>query len=458
MAEFPRPFLDRMQSLLGAGYDDFRQAMDMPPVRGIRVNRLKCDAARFAALAASGMAPAVLSPVSFSPDGFAAAGPVSGRHPWHHAGLFYMQEPSAMAAVTAAGIRPGMRVLDLCAAPGGKSTQAAAELRGEGLLVSNEVVVGRAKALLSNLERVGARNALVLSEQPERLCEAFRGYFDVVLVDAPCSGEGLFRRDPSAAAQWTPQLPDACARRQMNILRSARLALREDGVLIYSTCTFAPVENEGVVDAFLRENPDFGIEDIPAPFGRPAVSGWAGAAPCIAKARRIFPQDGGEGHFVARLRKHSAEPCRMRPADGSIAPDDRRKFGDFFDGAFAGGIWGEPRRRGDQIFLLPSGGLPDAAGLHVLRAGVPAGTLHGGRFEPAHALYLAADSARTRHACELTLASPALGAFLHGEEIEVPDGLPNGYAAVKAEGFTVGFGKVSGGMLKNHYPKGLRNL
>ena len=458
MAEFPRPFLDRMQALLGAGYDAFRQAMDMPPVRGVRVNRLKCDAARFAVLAVPALAPAVLSPVPFSPDGFAAAGPVTGRHPWHHAGLFYMQEPSAMAAVTAAGIRPGMRVLDLCAAPGGKSTQAAAELQGEGLLVSNEVVPGRAKALLSNIERAGVRNALILNEQPERLCEAFRGYFDVVLVDAPCSGEGLFRRDPSAAAQWTPQLPEACARRQMNILRSARLALREGGVLVYSTCTFSPMENEGVVGAFLRENPDFAIEDIPASFGRPAVPGWAGAALCVAKARRIFPQDGGEGHFVARLRKCSAESCRLRPGVSSIPPDDRQIFGEFFDGAFSGGPWGELWRREDQIILLPSGGLPDTAGLRVLRAGVPAGTLRGRRFEPAHALYLAADSARTRRACGFPLKSPVLAAFLHGEEIEAPDDFPNGYTAVKAEGFIVGFGKVSGGKVKNHYPKGLRNL
>ena len=458
MTELPQSFQSRMQALLGGGYDAFRQAMDRPPVRGIRVNRLRCDAARFAALAASGLAPAVLSAVPFSPDGFAADGPVSGRHPWHHAGLFYMQEPSAMAAVTAAGIRPGMRVLDLCAAPGGKSTQAAAELQGEGLLVSNEVMPGRIGALLSNLERAGVRNALVLNERPERLCEAFRGWFDVVLADAPCSGEGLFRRDPSAAAQWTPQLPEACARRQTLILRSARQALREGGVLIYSTCTFSPEENEGVIDAFLRENPDFELEDIPAAFGRPAVPEWAGAAPRIAKARRIFPQDGGEGHFVARLRRHSAEPCRVREGACSAAAEDRRKFGEFFAGAFTGGPWGEPCRREDQIFLLPSGGVPDTGGLRVMRTGVPAGTLRGGRFEPAHALYLAADPARAESACELSLGSPALTAFLHGEEIEAPDGLPNGYTAVKADGFTVGFGKVSGGMVKNHYPKGLRNL
>lgn len=450
----PEAFLSRMHGMLQSEYPAFCEALNQPPFRGLRVNLLRCSAQAFAQ-----SAPFALSPAPFAPEGFYIGEEVSGRHPWHHAGVFYLQEPSAMSVVTAAEIRPGMRVLDLCAAPGGKSTQAAAKLAGEGLLVSNEIIPSRARILLSNLERCGVRNAAVLNEKPERLCARLQGWFDVVLVDAPCSGEGMFRREPEAAAQWRPESPAENARRQLLILAQARLAVKEGGVLVYSTCTMSPEEDEGVVDAFLKENPDFTMEAIRSAFGRPAVPAWAGADPALSAARRIFPQDGGEGHFVARLRRTGEAPAAaVRPMRFTPPSSEQEKlFRAFYEGQFTGEPYGRPAVSGDRLTLLPEE-LPDLSGLSVLRAGVPAGTLRGARFEPSHALYLAAKSEEIRARCDLALEAPSLAAFLHGEEIEAPEGLQKGYAAIMAQGHAVGFGKVSEGVVKNHYPKGLRNV
>lgn len=449
----PEDFLKKMSCLPGFEEDRFLEACRLPPRRGLRLNLLRCGKTDFERLA-----PFVLTSAPFGEGGYYAPEEATGKHPWHHAGVFYLQEPSAMAAVTAASIRPGMKVLDLCAAPGGKSTQAAALLQGSGLIVCNEVVTARARILLSNIERCGVRNAVVTSMRPEEICEALRGYFDVVLVDAPCSGEGMFRREPEAAAQWRPELPAACARRQSAILSSARWALKEGGVLVYSTCTFSPEENEGVVGAFIKENSDFTLEEIPARFGRPARPDWAGVDGSVSLARRIFPQDGGEGHFVARLRKNAAEPCEARPyrpEKSGAAPD---AFLDFYASQFQTPPYGAVEERGGEIRLLPEE-MPDLGRRGVLRAGVLAGSLKGGRFEPAHALYMASGiSDARRRICDLPLGSAQLAAFLHGEAIEAPEGAAAGYTGVFAQGFPVGFGKISDGMLKNHYPKGLRNV
>ncbi|MDR3644800.1 MAG: RsmB/NOP family class I SAM-dependent RNA methyltransferase, partial [Clostridia bacterium] len=296
--ELPAAFIERMRALPGLDFGRFLEEYDRPPLRGLRVNTLRCATESFAL-----SAPFELSRTPFCDDGFYLAEPVSGRHPWHHAGVFYLQEPSAMAAVEALAPQPGMAVLDLCAAPGGKATQIAARLQGSGLLVCNEVIPARARALLSNIERCGVRNAVVLCEQPKVLCERLQGFFDCVLVDAPCSGEGMFRREPQAAAEWHEDLPAACAARQLEILCCAADALREGGTLVYSTCTFAPEEDEGVIDRFLKRRSDYEIEAIGRPFGRPAMPQWASAAPPVALARRIFPEDGGEGHFIARLKR-----------------------------------------------------------------------------------------------------------------------------------------------------------
>ena len=288
--------------MLGGEYEAFRAEYEKPHRRGVRLNTLKCDAETLARTLPFPLAPTPFSPLSYyAPEAVRMA-----SLPLYHAGAFYSQEPSASSAVTLLDPQPGEKVLDLCAAPGGKSTQIAALTGDRGLLWSNEVVRSRASALASNLERMGVKNAVVSSVYPEVLAEKLEGYFDRVLVDAPCSGEGMFRRDPQAIAEWSPAHVEACAARQLAILGSAPRCVREGGVLVYSTCTFSEEENEGVVRAFLRENPGFVLEKPDVAFGRPAYG---------VDAVRIFPMDGGEGHFAARFRRTAPNRYATRPYD-----------------------------------------------------------------------------------------------------------------------------------------------
>lgn len=452
----PAAFSARMRALLGESeYAAFCAAQQSPPRAGLRLNLLKCrDAAAFAR--ETGFA---LVSLPFAEEGFALpAGQANGRHPWHHAGLFYLQEPSAMSAVSALDPRPGERVLDLCAAPGGKSTQIAARLGGKGVLVSNEVMPGRAAALLSNLERFGVCNAVVYNETPQRLCAAYEGWFDAVLVDAPCSGEGMFRREPAAARDWTENTPAACARRQTDILKQAARTVRPGGRLVYSTCTFAPEENEGVLAAFLRAHPHFSVSPITRAFGRPARPDWAGAdvPESLAHARRVLPQDGGEGHFVALLHRADGAAHTMAAGDEHSPAALPEEAAVFFAAQFAAQFAGVPALRGETLWLLPAALPAPPPGLRLLRAGLCAGWLKKGRFEPAHALYLAAAPGACLRALNLPLGDARLDAFLRGQTLETE--LTDGYAAVLAAGHAVGFGKVSDGVLKNHYPRALRLL
>ena len=286
----PEGFAARMRVLLGSEYGDFLASFDRPLCTGLRKNPLKAgftgDLSRFS-----------LAPVPWCPTGFyydAASRP--GLSPYHAAGLYYLQEPSAMAPAELLDPQPGERVLDLCAAPGGKSTQLAGKLRGKGLLVCNEINAKRAKILSGNIERLGISNALVLNEHPKRLEERFAGYFDKILVDAPCSGEGMFRKEEAAVTDWTEDTNAICANRQLEILTSAAAMLRPGGRLVYSTCTFSPVENEGVISDFLWKNPDFSVEKPDVPFFSPGRPDWvANPAPGLEKTFRplvlaVFPQ------------------------------------------------------------------------------------------------------------------------------------------------------------------------
>lgn len=451
----PIEFKNRMKNLLKPEeFDLLVSSYDIPACRGLRVNLLKCPVDYF-----EKHSPFALRSIPFAPEGFSIGGEVSGRHPWHHAGVFYLQEPSAMSAVTALDPKPGMKILDLCAAPGGKSTQAAARLGGRGLIVCNEIVPSRAKILLSNIERMGVRNAAVTCESPQKLCEKLPGYFDCVLVDAPCSGEGMFRREPAAASEWEIGTPAVCARRQSAILESAQKALSPGGVLVYSTCTFSPEENEGVVDEFLKNHPEFEIETIPARFGRPARPEWVQAQPGVEKARRVFPFDGGEGHFVARLRKTSGARSNVASFPTGMRGPEIGRFEEFFTAQFRCAAYAAPLLAGESVYLIPRD-MPNfsALGIRLLRAGVLAGKIKKNRFEPEHALYLAARAEEIRNRADFDLESDELAAYLHGEEIAAPEGVEKGYAAVLAGGFPVGYAKVSDGIMKNHYPKGLRNL
>ncbi len=440
-------FFMRMAEILSADeLEIFRKEYDKPACKGIRVNTLKCslDKLKMILPIADNRTPFCREGVYIDSDS-----QISGNHPIHHAGAFYFQEPSAMSAVSVLSPKPGDRVLDLCAAPGGKSTQIASALCGEGLLWSNEIVRNRATILMSNIERCGVSNAVVSSSDPESLCAGLSGFFDKVLVDAPCSGEGMFRRDPGAKDEWSPEHSDSCAVRQLKILESAKKALRPSGVLVYSTCTFSYAENEGVILEFLRNNPDFELVDCEEKFGRRTLDGLA----C-----RIFPMDGGEGHFAAKLRKRASEYTdTYKPSCAPYTPKDKIPdvVKDFLlETFFDVSPYSRLMVHSDKVYALPEG-CPEFKGLGVIRAGVLVGEIKKNYFEPAHALYMSAEKSNLRRVLELSLEDERVGSFLRGEEIPAPE-CEKGYNAVLVEGMTLGFGKVSGGRLKNKYPKGLR--
>ncbi len=432
-----------MKSLLGDEFGNFLKFYNSDEnFRGLRVNTLKCSPDKLKA-----MINFELKQTPFCKDGFYIPSEVKsiGNNPLHHAGAFYVQEPSATSAVTMLDVQKGDKVLDLCAAPGGKSTQIAAALDGEGLLWSNEIVRNRAIILLSNIERMGVRNAVVSNCHPDKLCVRLRGYFDKVLVDAPCSGEGMFRKNSAAQTEWSVEHVKSCAARQLEILNSAKNALRGGGVLVYSTCTFSEEENEGVITEFLRQNSDFTLEESGVDFGRAALG-------C---ARRIFPMDGGEGHFAARLRKNS-ETIPVSEYRGK--PDRIPQFvEDFYSGNFLDKPFGDNLGIvGGKIYAVPEH-IPDIEGLSVMRKGVLLGEIKKNRVEPHHCAFMAAKPEDCMRSVDFDLNSEEIKKFLHGEEIKVSYDL-RGYTAVSVNKITVGFGKASNGSLKNKYPKGLRTL
>ena len=438
-------FLIRMKSLLGEEYGQFLKYYEADNFRGLRVNTLKCSADKLRN--AIGFP---LEQTPFCPDGFYIPKEIEGlgNHPLHHCGAFYIQEPSATSAVEMLGVQKGDRVLDLCAAPGGKSTQIGTKLGGTGLLWSNEIVKSRANILLSNIERMGISNAVVSNAHPDILCSQLSGQFDRVLVDAPCSGEGMFRKNSEAQNEWSEAHVKSCAERQLNILNSAKHALKIGGVMVYSTCTFSQEENEGVITRFLEENPDFTLEDSGVTFGRPTLE----------YARRIFPMDGGEGHFAARLRK-SGEVYQNSFSENKSKADT--KILDFYDSIFVDRPFGDRIVViKDKIIILPKNfdsPIRNWKSLGVLRAGIILGEIVKNRIEPHHSAFMAAKPEQCVRSVNLDCDSADIKAYLHGEEITVPENL-RGYTAVCVNSMTTGFGKASNGRLKNKYPKGLRTL
>ena len=446
-------FEARERGLLGARYSEL-YAAPASPARGVTVNTLRIQPQKFAA--ACGMP---LQPSPFCAAGF-LIGPEEkpGRHPYHHAGAFYVQEPSASSAAPLADVRPGMKVADLCAAPGGKSSQLAAALAGEGLLVSNEYSAQRAEILKSNLERMGVANTVICNADTADLAKAFPAFFDRVLVDAPCSGEGMFRKEPQAVAQHCEGLVRQCAALGAQILDNAAAMLAPGGVLVFSTCTFAPEEDEGQVAAFLSHHPEFSLLDCGVTFGAPGEANRCGGLPLeVEKVRRIWPCSGGEGHFLARMQKNGGEAPVLRPSKKARVPKPCPEWEDFCKTAFGALPTGAAVRAGDSVYLPPVCALPDTASkLRVLRAGVFAGTVQKGRFVPAHHLAMAF-GALCKNTERLSLSDPRCAAWLRGEEIEAHTAQA-GWCTVLVDGMPLGWGKQSGGRVKNHYPKALRNL
>lgn len=447
----PPAFAQRMQRLLGADFSAFCEALARRQARGLRVNPCRIDPAAFAAAA-----PFALTPVPWAAEGFFYADTARpGRHPYHEAGVYYIQEPSAMAVGALADAQPGETVLDLCAAPGGKTTHLAGRMGGRGLLVANEIHAGRAAVLAQSVERMGVCNCLVLNETPERLAAHYPGFFDKIIVDAPCSGEGMFRKQGNPAQdEWTPETPALCARRQADILDRAADMLRGGGTLVYSTCTFAPEENEGTLSRFLARHPDFSMVSCPAPCAQfaPARPDWVeDGDPSVAAAFRLWPHRlDGEGHFAAVLRKGGAPQQQPAPRGGADDADGRRLVLEQVRALPDGLV----QRRGDRLYLLTDPRMCDTGRLRVRACGVALGTLRKNRLEPAHALAHALPLSAFRRVCDLPADDARVAGYLRGETF--PWDGEKGWTAVAADGFVLGWGKCAGGVMKNHYPKGLR--
>ena len=451
---FPAAFCARMERLLGGEYPAFLAALARERSYGLRVSPLKADPAAFAA-----RAPFALRPVPWAAEGFyydPADRP--GKHPYYEAGVYYIQEPSAMAVGALADAKPGERVLDLCAAPGGKTTHLAGRMAGEGLLVANEIFPARAKILAQSVERAGIAGCVVTSETPARLAERFPAYFDCIVVDAPCSGEGMFRKEEIAVTEWTPDAPALCAARQDEILAEAAKMLRPGGRLIYSTCTFAPEENEGTLSRFLAAHPDFSIVPIPGdPAFAPGRPDWIeGAHPDVRHAFRLFPHRlDGEGHFAAVLRRAGGAPGAGLPPAEPLPPKKiPREFADFARETLQNAAFDRLILNGATLWSLPAG-CPDLSGLRVLRAGLQLGEVKKGRFEPAHALALGLRAEQAKRTLDLPGDGADVLAYLRGETLPCAQ---KGWVLVTVDGWPLGWGKASGGVLKNHYPKGLRRV
>ncbi len=450
----PEEFLERMRLYLGDGYDAFLDALEKPPVRAFRVTK-KGDRDTVLRLCRN-FSPA---PVPYVPDGFYFSGEHIGHTPVHHAGGIYVQDPGAMAAVAATDISPGAAVLDLCAAPGGKSAQVAALIGEGGFLLSNEYLPARAKTLVGNVERLGLRNVVVTSLDTAALGEIYRSYFDVVLCDAPCSGEGMFRKNDRAVTEWSPDNVRLCTERQAAILDNAAPLVAEGGILLYSTCTFSPEENEYTVHNFLCRHPEF----VPVP-PAPRVLPYTAPAlhlPGIPEGhteycRRFYPHIApGEGQFFAVLRKENSGEKKTflcKNNEKPLSKSDMQAVRSFLADNINGAEHLSVRSVGRRAVLLPSDiPLPSCS---LFSGGVNIGEVRGGRVVPHHQLFSAYGTAWKRQV-SLSEEDERIGAYLHGEEIPA-GGATEGVYAVLYEGMATGGGKISGGRLKNYYPKGLR--
>ena len=426
----PEAFLKRMERQLGADYPAFLESLERPRAVALRFNPLKGGVPEL---------PFVGAPVPWEAMGYyydPQARP--GLHPYHEAGVYYLQEASAMSAVALLDPQPGETVCDLCAAPGGKSTQIAGRMGGEGLLLCNEYSPARAKILARNIERMAVANAIVTNEKTESLAKRLPGFFDRVLVDAPCSGEGMFRKEEAAVTDWSQETVEMCAARQAEILDNAAKLLKPGGRLVYSTCTFAPEEDEEAVSAFLARHPEFAPEAVDAPWFTPGPQA----------TYRMWPHKLlGEGHFGAVLRKLEGEETEIPLEKGKPLPKPWLSFAKEAGVNLPEGIG---LCFGDRLYLAPLG-TPALPGLRVLRAGLELGTLKKDRIDPAHALALwGKDFAQS---VDFAADGPEIQAYLHGE---VLPGKAKGWCLVTVDGYSIGWGKGDGAQLKNHYPKGLR--
>ncbi|MCX8001943.1 MAG: RsmF rRNA methyltransferase first C-terminal domain-containing protein [Anoxybacillus mongoliensis] len=446
----PKEFVTRMNALLQDEAERFFATYNEGKVNGLRVNSLKVSPSTFL-----NMSPWELEPIPFCPTGFYYYNAQPGKHPYHAAGLYYIQEPSAMFVAEVLSPSPGERVLDLCAAPGGKTTQLAALMNNEGFLLANEIHPKRVKALSENIERLGITNAVVTNETPEKLSETFEGFFDKILVDAPCSGEGMFRKDGEAIEFWSLEHVQKCAQTQRHILSCAYQMLNEGGTLVYSTCTFSPEENEQIIDWLLATYNDMELVPIEKEHGiQPGVVNWTNTYnEQIAHTARLWPHHlQGEGHFVAKMRKRGeAKRWNGKVATSNVSKAIRRDYETFINNIIQTTIDGTLYAFGTHIFALPYL-CPRLDGLKVVRPGLHIGEWKKNRFEPNHALAMALTKQQVQTYLSLTFEESLR--YMKGETLQTNN--DRGWILVTIDGYPLGWGKEVKGVVKNFYPKGLR--
>lgn len=475
----PHEFTERMKRFLGAEYKDFYNSYQKEAVRGLRINLLKGTREEFLR-----KNPFTLTPVLWEPNGFSYSSEEHpGKHPYHEAGVYYIQEPSAMAVAALAAPKPGERILDLCAAPGGKATHLASQMDGQGLLVANEIHPARAKILSQNIERMGIRNAVVTNEDPMSLKQYFPEFFDRIVVDAPCSGEGMFRKEEAACLEWSLQNIHSCAIRQREILEAASKMLKPGGRLVYSTCTFAPEEDEETVALFLKAHSEFAV-DLELDFEKYKKMGFLQGCPewidqkistreaeSVTKTFRLFPHKiKGEGHYIAVLCKKAEKDNfkKKRKSSNRVNQKEKNSLADWEAFQKEMGFsfkQGNYQFFGNELYLVPEE-MVDMKGLKVLRAGLHLGTLKKNRFEPSHALALALSPSDTKKVLSFPRDSKEILSYLKGEMLVLDkkdkkdrqdkQDKPKGWYLFCVDGYSIGWVKVSPTGIKNHYPKGLR--
>lgn len=457
----PIEFEKKMKAFLGDEWDDFLYSYDNNRFQALRFNTLKVQSPEERMRILKTLKISSDKKVSWANEAYYFDENVRpGKHPYHEMGLYYIQEPSAMSAAALLAPKPGMRVLDLCAAPGGKSTQLATYLGDSGLLVSNEINTQRSRILSQNIERMGIKNAIVTNEDSFVLASHFPGFFNAIQVDAPCSGEGMFRKLPEAVEQWSLENVAICAARQKEILDNAAGMLKPGGVIVYSTCTFSKEENEDVIEYFLERHPDFTLEEM----------------------ERFWPHKvDGEGHFVAKLvrrgsvdtdlkadrktKKNKNSKNRKNETKPALTKENMKLLSEFLDETISEDMaaWIKNSRLvmfGEQLYRLPDMEV-DIKGLKVQRAGLHIGEFKKQRFEPSHSLALALKLSEAKNVVKLTWDDPQTTGFFNGQSVMLSDEqtaeCKKGWALVCVDGYPAGWGKVNGAQVKNHYPKGLRN-
>lgn len=457
----PIEFENKMKAFLGNEWDDFLYSYDNNRFQALRFNTLKVQSPEERMRILKTLKISSDKKVSWANEAYYFDENVRpGKHPYHEMGLYYIQEPSAMSAAALLAPKPGMRVLDLCAAPGGKSTQLATYLGDSGLLVSNEINTQRSRILSQNIERMGIKNAIVTNEDSFVLASHFPDFFNAIQVDAPCSGEGMFRKLPEAIEQWSMENVAICAARQKEILDNAAVMLKPGGTIVYSTCTFSKEENEDVIEYFLEKHPDFTLEEM----------------------ERFWPHKvDGEGHFVAKLvrrgsvdtgfksdrqtKKIKNNKNRKNETKSALTKENMKLLSEFLDETISDDMAALIKNSrlvmfGEQLYRLPDMEV-DIKGLKVQRAGLHIGEFKKQRFEPSHSLALALKLSEAKNVVKLTCDNPQTIGFFNGQSVMLSDEqaaeCKKGWALVCVDGYPAGWGKVNGTQVKNHYPKGLRN-